>query len=596
MALRGEAMARVFLSYARENAGDAQQLAEAIGGAGHQIWWDRHVHGGLRFADEIDRELKDAEVVVVLWSQNSVGSAWVQDEATEGRDSGRLVPVTLDSSKPPLGFRQYQTLDLSGGIAPGESAALKELLHAIASTAGEDAPATASRKPGTARQYSICVLPFANMSGDFEQEYFSDGISEDIITDLSKVSALSVVARNTAFTFKGKPVRVPDIARELNVTHVLEGSVRKSGGRVRITAQLIDGAAGDHVWAERYDRDLTDIFAIQDEISAAIVGALKLKLLPQEKKAIEQRGTTSPEAYDLYLMAREYWVSGNYGDARRDHTILRLCRSAVEIDPGYAAAWALMALMQADIRYRGTDLDDDGMAAAEKALGLKPDLAEPHCVKARYFAQHGRHDEASAEIAVAVDLDPDSWEVNKEAAFVMFRQGRIAEAVPYFERAVELVETDCRSAGMLLTCQRGLGNADAAERVSKILLERTERAVAQDKSNAAALALGAGALAELGETDRAREWIRRAILVDPDNVLMRYNLACAYALNLNDVDAAVDLLRPYMSRANSAQMRHVAADADLDSLRDDPRFQAMLAEAQARIAAAEGATNSSPPT
>jgi adenylate cyclase len=583
-------MAQVFLSYAREDAGDAKQLAEAIGEAGHQVWWDRRLHGGSRFADEIDRELKEAEVVVVLWSQNSNGSAWVLDEATEGRDSGRLVPASLDSTKPPLGFRQYQTVDLADAVSPGESRALDELLHAIESTAGKRAPEAAAKPEASAapaRQYSICVLPFANMSGDIEQDYFSDGISEDIITDLSKVSALSVVARNTAFTFKGKPVRVPEVARELNVTHVLEGSVRKSGGRVRITAQLIDGAAGDHVWAERYDRDLTDIFAIQDEISSAIVGALKLKLLPEEKKAIEQRGTSNPEAYDLYLMAREYWISGNYGDARRDQTILRLCQSAVEIDPGYAAAWALMALVQADIRYRGTDLDDDGMAAAEKALQLRPTLAEPHCVKARFFAQHGRHEEASAEIDIAVGLDPDSWEVNKEAAFVMFRQGRIAEAAPYFQRAVELVETDCRSAGMLLTCYRGLGNADAAERTARILLERTERAVAQDKSNAAALALGAGALTELGDSDRAREWIRRAVLIDPDNVIMRYNLACAYALNLNDADAAIDLLGPYMSRANAAQMRHVASDPDLDSLRDHPRFKALLAEAEARVRADE---------
>ena len=579
-------MARVFLSYEREDAARARTIALALEKAGHMVFWDQIIKAGAQYGNEIEQALKDSDAVVVLWSERSVNSAWVRDEAAAGRDSGRLVPVTLDSCKPPLGFRQYQTLDLAGG----ESKSLEELLHAIASTAGEDASASGAREDKIAqpaRQYSICVLPFANMSGDFEQEYFSDGISEDIITDLSKVSALSVVARNTAFTFKGKPVRVTDVARELNVSHVLEGSVRKSGGRVRITAQLIDGAAGDHVWAERYDRDLTDIFAIQDEISSAIVGALKLKLLPQEKKAIEQRGTTSPEAYDLYLMAREYWISGNYGDARRDQTILRLCRSAVEIDPGYAAAWALMALMQADIRYRGTDLDDDGMAAAEKALELKPTLAEPHCVKARYFAQHGRHDEASAEIAVAVELDPDSWEVNKEAAFVMFRQGRIAEAAPYFERAVELVETDCRSAGMLLTCHRGLGNADAAERTAKTLLERTERAVAQDKSNAAALALGAGALAELGEKDRAREWMRRAVLVDPDNVIMRYNLACACALNLKDIDAALDLLRPYMSRANAAQMRHVASDPDLDSLRGDPRFQAMLVEAEARIADAD---------
>ena len=160
------------------------------------------------------------------------------------------------------------------------------------------------------------MLPFANMSGDAEQEYFSDGITEDIITDLSKVSALAVIARNSAFMFKGKNVDVPHVARELNVGHVLEGSVRKAGGRVRITAQLIDAASNDHVWAERYDRDLNDIFALQDEISQAIVKALKLKLLPEEKKAIEQRGTDSVEAYDLYLMARQLYVSGHEGDTR----------------------------------------------------------------------------------------------------------------------------------------------------------------------------------------------------------------------------------------------------------------------------------------
>ena len=177
------------------------------------------------------------------------------------------------------------------------------------------------------------MLPFINMSGDPEQEYFSDGITEDIITDLSKVSALSVVARNTAFTFKGQTLDVAQLAKQLNVTHVLEGSVRKAGDRVRINAQLIDGEAGDHVWADRYDRDLTDIFAIQDEISKAIVSALQLKLLPKEKKAIESRGTSNAEAYNLYLLARQHWISGNDGDIRRDEVVVRICRQATEIDP-----------------------------------------------------------------------------------------------------------------------------------------------------------------------------------------------------------------------------------------------------------------------
>jgi adenylate cyclase len=202
--------------------------------------------------------------------------------------------------------------------------------------------AAKTREPSAAahqrQRLSICVLPFANMSGDPEQEYFSDGITEDIITDLSKVSALVVVSRNTAFTFKAKHVEIAQVARKLNVTHVLEGSVRKAGNRVRITAQLIEEGASDmHLWAERYDRDLNDIFALQDEISKAIVNALKLKLLPAERKAIEQRSTSNPEVYKLYLMARQYNAMGN--SRHRDITV-RLCQRAVEIDPDYARVWA----------------------------------------------------------------------------------------------------------------------------------------------------------------------------------------------------------------------------------------------------------------
>ncbi len=255
------------------------------------------------------------------------------------------------------------------------------------------------RKSGTdTRRLAICVLPFANMSGDPEQEYFSDGISEDIITDLSKVSALWVAARNTAFTFKGKHVDAPQIARQLKVSHLLEGSVRKAGGRVRITAQLIDGATGGHIWAERYDRDLNDIFALQDEISQAIVAALKLKLLPEEKKAIEQRGTTDPEAYKLYLMARQYSITGNFGNARRSEAIIRLCQRATEIDPNYAGPWALMASAQINLRFFFGREGDDGLAAAERAIELDGNLAEAHAAKARVLAQQNRFDEALREI------------------------------------------------------------------------------------------------------------------------------------------------------------------------------------------------------
>jgi len=242
-------------------------------------------------------------------------------------------------------------------------------------------------------RFSICVLPFVNMSGDAEQEYFSDGISEDIITDLSKVSALHVVSRNTAFTFKGKAVDVGQVAAQLKVTHVLEGSVRKAAGRVRVSAQLIDGANDKHVWAERYDRDLNDIFAIQDEISHAIVDALKVKLLPEEKKAIEQHGTENVDAYNLFLMARQTYATGFSGDARRLDAIIRMCRRAVEIDPNYADAWALIALAEVLLRSSvGRQGGDGGLAAAERSLALNPELAEAHAVKARILAEESRYD------------------------------------------------------------------------------------------------------------------------------------------------------------------------------------------------------------
>ena len=216
------------------------------------------------------------------------------------------------------------------------------------------------------------------MSGDPEQEYFSDGISEDIITDLSKVSALAVVSRNTAFTFKGKNVDLPQVARQLKVSYVLEGSVRRAGGRVRITAQLIEAASDNHVWAERYDRDLNDIFALQDEISEAIVTALKLKLLPEEKKAIEQRGTNNLDAYNLYLMARHHYTSGMLSDVRKNDTVIRLCRGAIELDAelraGLGAAGDDAALSTGNLREKATM----AMPRPRGPLELDANLAEAH--------------------------------------------------------------------------------------------------------------------------------------------------------------------------------------------------------------------------
>jgi adenylate cyclase len=593
--LRGGSVARVFLSYARADVDCAKTLADHVARAGHEVWWDRELHGGSRFSAEIDKALRDAEAVVVLWSEASLESAWVQDEAAEGRDSGRLVPAVIDEVRPPLGFRQYQAIDLTDLRDGAQPRQLEEMLRAIVKMGSPD-----ERKPGSEAakpkaeappKPSICVLPFVNMSGDPEQEYFSDGITEDIITDLSKISALSVVARNTAFAFKGQTPDVKEVARKVGVSHVVEGSVRKAGGRVRITAQLIDGAKGDHLWADRFDRELTDIFAIQDEISKAIVAALRVKLLPAEKKAIESRGTSSVEAYNFYLLARQQLIGGAFGDPRRDETIVRICQQATTIDPNYAQAWALMAFAQSELRFwHGRDAD--ALPAAERALALKPDMAEVLCVKARYLEEEGRQEEADRQIEGALERDPDSWEVNREAARMHFRAGRINEAVPYFEKAAALMETDWHNSSMLMTCYNALEDPENLERVARMTLDRAQLALSQDPTNGTAIAVGASALARLGEMERAREWIQRGLLLDPDNLSMRYNLACALVMELNDVDGALDVLELFFERvASPIHVKHLEADPDLDALRGQQRFQAMLAAAKQRLGIAEAVSN-----
>ena len=577
-------MADIFISYARSTEPQARQLAEALRALGYNVWRDDELPAHRSYSEVIEERIKAAKAVVVLWSAEAARSQWVRAEADAAREAGTLVQVSLDGSLPPMPFNQIQCADLRDWQGDTAAAGWKKVEGSIAALvqASGATPQEAISASPAARRASICVLPFANMSGDAEQEYFSDGITEDIITDLSKISALSVVARNTAFTFKGQVMDVKLIAAQLGVTHVLEGSVRKAGGRVRINAQLIDGVAGDHVWADRYDRDLTDIFTIQDEISKAIVQALQLRLLPREKKAIEDRGTTSADAYNLYLMARQHWISGNDGDVRREEVVVRMCRQAIAVDQGYARAWALMALAQAELRFRHGK-EEDAQAAADRALELDPKLAEPHAVKARYLAEDGRNEEAIREIEAALRLDPESFEVNKVAGRMVFVEGRTREAIAYFEKAASLMDGDYHDAGMLVTCYQAIGDAAGVRRAALMVQQRAEKAAAQDPSNGAALGYGACSLAVLGERERAKEWIDRALLIDPDNNTMRYNLACALATFLGDTDGAIELLGPYFDKVRPSELKHCSVDPDMDPLRGKPRFEAMMAGAKARL-------------
>jgi adenylate cyclase len=587
-------MADVFVSYARSDKARVAPLVAAIEAKGWTVWWDPEITPGQEFDDQIDAEIDKARAVLVVWSPLSVASRWVRGEAREAAERGILVPVRFEQARLPMDVRAIHTTDLDEWHEDPASAPAQEFLRALATMIART-QAAQSAKAGAATaaapvaeesaRFTICVLPFANMSGDPEQEYFSDGITEDIITDLSKISALAVTSRNSAFMYKDKHVDIPRLARELKVSHVLEGSVRKAGGRVRISTQLVDGATNNHVWAERSDRDSSDIFALQDEISAAIVKALKLRLLPEEKKAIERRGTDNAEAHNLYLMARQTYITGQESDARNAEAIIRICARATEIDPLYPQAWALMAIGHKRLRDARSGGQADGMAAAERALALDPRLAEAHAVKAEILLAEGKPEAAATEVAVALELNPESYEVNRSAGRLQYQLHRHDLAIRYYEKAVTLMDADINSASMLVSCYTALGDVAGTHRAAELALKRAEVILAHDQNNSGVTGYSAYALAALGEGDRAKARMERTLLIDPGNFNMRYNFACALNALLKDKDAALEMLGPVFETITEAFLPYAKVDPDLETLHDDPRYQAMLAAAEARLAA-----------
>ena len=365
----------------------------------------------------------------------------------------------------------------------------------------------------------------------------------------------------------------------MKVGYIIEGSVRKAGGRVRITAQLIETSKDSHVWAERYDRDLNDIFALQDEISRAIVAALKVKLLPEERQAIENRSTQNPKAYQLYLLARHYRAQYT---ARTQEVALQFCQRALEIDPTYARAWALVGLCQASLYQRGRSAES-GLSAAEKALSLDPTLAEAHATKGRALAELGRFDEALVAHEESLRREPDSFDVRDNFGRTCMLLGRHETAIAHYERAAQLVEADYTCLSLAAGCYHTLGQQAERRSAAGRAIERMEREIVLRPDNAHALSLGASDLAYLGENERAKEWASRALIIEPDE--NHYNLACAMA-QINETDQALDLLEAYVGKMPAVRINRIKQDPDLIPLHDHPRFQALVARGEARLAAA----------
>ncbi|PZF77297.1 adenylate/guanylate cyclase domain-containing protein [Aestuariivirga litoralis] len=440
-----------------------------------------------------------------------------------------------------------------------------------------DKPPSAGTPDAPVRQ-AIAVIPFANLSDDPAQEYFSDGISEDIITDLSKIGALSVVSRNTSFAMKGKTLAVPQMSREVGARYVLHGSVRKSGSRLRISASLGDGATGTNLWAERFDRDMTDIFAMQDEISAAIVSALRLTLLPEEKRAIERRGTQSIDAYNLLLQARFFRYSNTAKDTRQ---ALQLAQQAIAFDPRYAEAWAVVAAAQIAL-HEMTGGGDTGLAAAESALRLDGTLALAHAARGRVLCGLGRYEDAFAAHRLSETLDPDSYDVQFLFGRTCTELGEAQSAIDHLEAAARIAEGEFLALALAIQSYNALGRRAEAADASRRTLARIERILAQRPDDASALFHGSSVLAELGRRDAAIAWADRALAMAPDEPRGAYLLACTYAL-LGETEQAVELLHRAVQQMQPRYVTWVRNDTDLESLRDHPRYKAIIAEMERRL-------------
>jgi len=434
--------------------------------------------------------------------------------------------------------------------------------------------ASSTQVAAAAPEKSVAVLYFENLSNSKDDEYFRDGMTEDIITELSKIKELQVFPRAAVLAYRDKPVTGPQVGRELNAACVLSGSLRRAGNRLRITAQLIQAQTGHSIWAERYDRELKDVFEVQDEIARSISQALRIKLSPQEEKAIARKQTDNPQAYDYYLRGRQFF----HQFRRKGFDFARqMFARAIVIDPHYARAYAGVADC-CSFLYMYWDSSDDNLneaeAASHKALELDPELAEAHAASGLAFALRKDFVKAQKEFETAIQLDPKLYEAYYFYARTSFQRGDLSRAAELYEQASRLNPDDYQAVSLLVAVYHGLGREAEAAATQRRALQLTERHIEIHPDDPRALYLGAGILVRMGDLERGFEWAHRALEIDPDETSILYNVACVYAL-LNRKEDAIQCLEKVMEHGTFYK-NWAAKDSDLDSIRSDARFQMLL--------------------
>jgi adenylate cyclase len=494
-------------------------------------------------------------VLAVLGFPLACGLAWAFD----------VTPRGLERTAAPDSLQPERTL-----------AAISRTPAAAAWLAPQPAPAAALAAPPATANPSVAILPFADMSAARDQEYFCDGIAEEIINSLTCVRGLQVASRTSSFQFKGRAADVREIGRSLGVTAVLEGSVRRSAERVRITAQLVSSADGFHLWSESFDRRLEDIFDTQSEIARNIVSALRSSLTREEEERIERGGTRNPQAYEYYLRARQ--LHQEHSDTTVKQSI-GLFRRAIESDPQFAKAHAGLAMALGSAIFWRMGLPagamEEAMRAAKRAEELAPDLPEAWLAQGNLYSAALKPAEADHAYDRALEGNPDSFDVLHMYARHAFSAGQHAKSVELFERARRLEPDDYQVVALLSGALRALGEEQRAMQADRDMVTLTERRLELYPDDSRALHLAAGGYARLGQKERALAVAERALAMRPREFATRYNVACAYAL-LGEKDRALDILEGF-GEGGQGSFEWIREDPDFLSLHGDPRFERVVA-------------------
>jgi adenylate cyclase len=518
-------MADVFVSYCRRDKARVQPLVAAIDDMGWSVWWDPGIVPGQEFDRQIDTELKQAAAVLVVWTPESVESRWVRGEARDAAERGILVPVRFENAQLPIDVRAFHTIDLDDVARDPRSPRIRELLDALGTlvdrrhAATSDAPTVAPKTPvrphaKSPDRVAVCVLPFTCIGSDGSQDAFSDGITEDIITELSRWRLLAVRSRAATFRYRGMAVDVQQVARDLDAQFVVEGSVRLVGGRVRITVQLIDGDNGNHVWAEKFDRDANDLFAVQDEVVRRIVSTLVGRMQVSDVENARRRPPASLVAYQCVLGGNALPWDDPEGGAQAK----RLFEQAIELDPAYGMPHALLAAMKGS--HWRDDIDgsnallEEAHALARRAVEL--DSSESTCFSMLALTcllqQH--FDLAQQYARRAIELNPNNQWNQADMGTMLVYLGRSEEALEWLGRARQ-IDPFFDPPWYFRSIGQALMNLHRYDEAIAMLEQVTPLSIR-------VVALQAGCHARLGDAARARESVATLMALKPGFSIARF--------------------------------------------------------------------------